>query len=100
MYLAPVPAVTHAKLAPVFVFVAPALVVNTFLQLLVYAAPAPMLEYVAPILVCEYVAPATAVTYASPAQQFLAAYTMAAVKAGVNLDITGLVNPTVLQYCC
>ena len=36
----------------------------------------------------------------TPAQQFLAAYTVASVMTGVNLDVTGLGNSTVLHHGC
>ena len=77
-------------------YVAPVLVVNTLLQLFVHAALAPLLEYVALTPVYEYVALVPAVVFVMPAQRFLAAYTMAVVKAGVNLDLTGVVSPTCL----
>ena len=56
-------------------------------------APSPVIEYVAPAPVIEYIAPAPAVTYVAPGQQLPPPYTMSTVTTGVNLDITGLVNP-------
>ena len=85
-HVAHAPAVTYPALAPVIEYVAPTPAVT-------HEEPAPVIEYVAPSHVIEYIAQAPAVTYSAPCRQLPPAYTMTAVTTGVNLDITGLVNP-------
>ena len=89
-------AATYAAtaLSPVIEFVVPALAIT-------YAAPVPVIEYVSPAPVIEYIAPAPAVTYAAPSRQLPLAYTTTTVTTGVNIDITGLVNPPAFfHYYC
>ena len=81
-------AVTYSAPVPVIECVTPVQVVNTLLRLCGFAAPAPMLEDVTPAPVKKYVAPSPAVTWVTPAQQFLAAYSIAAVMTGVNPGVT------------
>ena len=99
-HVSSVPVVTYAAPVPVIRCVTPVQMVNTLLQLCGFAAPAPVLEDVALAPVKKYVAPVPAVTCVTSTQQFLAAYTMAAVMTGVNLDVTCLVDSTVLHFGC
>ena len=84
-HVSSVPAVTAP--VPVIECVTPVQVVNTLRPLWGFAKSAVVLEDVAPAPVTKYVASAPAVTCVTPAQQFLAAYSMAAVMTGVNLGV-------------
>ena len=57
------------------------------------AAPAPVFEYVAPALVIENIAPVPAVIFDAASQQLPPVYITANVTTDVNLDVTSLVNP-------